>query len=75
MTAKQASVKRARRQRHEYTSRQIAEIAARGLNKPQSLSQAEIKAVCGSALTQARRNVRRLKKRPPAPTKRKAKRR
>ncbi len=37
----------------EFTSVQIASIAARGLKEPHSLSHDEIRAVCGSALTQA----------------------
>ena len=36
----------------EATSTQIASIAARGLRDPASLTPEEIKAVCGSALTQ-----------------------
>jgi hypothetical protein len=38
----------------EYTSARIARIAARGLEDPASLTLEEIRAVCGSALTQAR---------------------
>ena len=36
----------------EATSSRIAKIAAKGLNDPKSLTPAEIKAVCASALTQ-----------------------
>lgn len=36
----------------EYTSKQMAEIAARGIKSPGSLTQKEIQAVCASALTQ-----------------------
>jgi len=39
---------------HEYTSERVAAIAARGLDDPASLTLEEIRAVCGSALTQAR---------------------
>lgn len=38
----------------EYTSERIASIAGEGLNRPETLSLRDIKAVCGSALTQAR---------------------
>lgn len=38
----------------EQTSARIASIAARGMKKPESLTLAEIKAVCASANTQAR---------------------
>lgn len=37
----------------EHTSPEVAAIAARGVNAPESLSPAEIKSVCASALTQA----------------------
>jgi hypothetical protein len=38
----------------EFTSEEIASIAARGVRDPKSLTEAEIKAVCGSAMTQVR---------------------
>lgn len=38
----------------EFTSTQVAKIASRGLREPTSLTIAEIRAVCASALTQAR---------------------
>lgn len=37
----------------EFTSPGVAEIAARGLTRPQSLTLDEIRSVCASALTQA----------------------
>lgn len=39
---------------HEFTSAEVAKIAARGLRRPESLSVDEISAVCGSALNQTR---------------------
>ena len=41
-------------ERNEQTSSRIASIAARGAKNPESLTHAEIKAVCASALTQTR---------------------
>lgn len=38
----------------EYTSAQIASIAARGMIDPSSLTEKEIRSVCASALTQAK---------------------
>lgn len=38
----------------EQTSERIASIAARGINKPESLTLGEIQSVCASANTQAR---------------------
>ena len=38
----------------EYTSAEIASIAARALKDPASLSSSEIRAIAGSALTQTR---------------------
>jgi hypothetical protein len=38
----------------EHTSASVASIAARGIRTPESLSHAEIKTVCASALTQTR---------------------
>jgi hypothetical protein len=38
----------------EYTSKQLAKIAGKGLRDPQSLSWFEIRALAGCALTQAR---------------------
>lgn len=37
----------------ETTSAHVASVAARGLSRPWSLTDAEIRAVCASALTQA----------------------
>jgi hypothetical protein len=37
----------------ETTSAEVASIASRGLRRPTSLTDAEIRAVCASALTQA----------------------
>lgn len=37
----------------EQTSPKVAAIASRGLKSPESLTKAEIRAVCASALTQA----------------------
>jgi len=37
---------------NEKTSKRIAKIAAKGVKDPASLTKAEIKAVCASALTQ-----------------------
>jgi hypothetical protein len=39
--------------RNEKSSKRIAAIAARGLADPESLTLKEIKAVCGSVVTQA----------------------
>lgn len=38
----------------QYSSTQLARVAARGLRNPQVLSTMDIRALCGSALTQAR---------------------
>jgi hypothetical protein len=38
----------------EYTSAEVATLAARGLRDPSGLTITEIRAVCASALTQAR---------------------
>jgi hypothetical protein len=37
----------------EWTSKRIASLAARGVNRPESLDLIEIRAVCASALAQA----------------------
>lgn len=39
------------------TSKYVAKMAARGLNKPESLSHKAIKAVCASALSQTEEDV------------------
>lgn len=38
----------------EFTSAQVASIASRGMRDPAGLTNTEIRAVCASALTQAR---------------------
>lgn len=38
----------------EYTSAQVAKLAAKGLNNPLSLFPDEIRVICASALTQAK---------------------
>lgn len=39
--------------KHEKSSKRLAAIAARGLVDPDSLTRKEIRALCGSVLTQA----------------------
>lgn len=41
----------------ETTSTKVAAIAARGLANPESLSPAEVRSICGSALTQTECNA------------------
>lgn len=38
----------------EFTSAEVASLAARGLSAPQTLTHEEIRKLCASALTQAR---------------------
>lgn len=39
---------------HEYTSKKVAAIAAKGLSNPKSLTEEEIKSICASVLTQTK---------------------
>lgn len=47
-----AMAKRLTQQKDEETSARVAEIASRGLTAPGSLTLEEIRALCGSVLTQ-----------------------
>jgi hypothetical protein len=38
----------------EFTSAEVATLAARGVRSPENLTMKEVRAVCASALTQAR---------------------